>query len=88
MRRIISLSVVLTLVITSTGLSQDRRRSQQPQQSPFQQVFRLRGVEFTEDQQAQVEELRKKYTAFSALLDVLFSDFSEGGKSVSIVLWR
>ena len=27
-------------------------------------------------------------TAFSALLDVLFSDFSEGGKSVSIVLWR
>jgi len=27
-------------------------------------------------------------SAFSALLDVLFSDFSEGGKSVSIVLWR
>jgi acetyl esterase/lipase len=62
MRRVISLSVVLTLVITSTGLSQDRRRPQQPQQNSFQQVFTLRGVEFTEDQQAQVEELRKKYT--------------------------
>lgn len=61
MRRIISLSVVLMLVITSTGGSQDRRRPQQPQ-GPFQLVFRLRGVEFTEGQQAQVEEIRKKYT--------------------------
>lgn len=62
MRRVISFSVVLTLIITSTVSAQERRRPQQPQQSPFQQVFRLRGVEFTEDQQAQVEEIRKKYT--------------------------
>lgn len=62
MRRVILPSVVLMLVITSTGASQDGRRPQQPQQNPFQQVFRLRGVEFTEEQQAQVEELRKKYS--------------------------
>ena len=59
MKRTILLSVAMTLVIACTTLSQERRR---PQQTPFQQLFTLRGVEFTEDQQAEVEQLRKKYT--------------------------
>jgi hypothetical protein len=59
MKRTVALSVALTLVISCTVLSQERRR---PQQTPFQQIYTLRGVEFTEDQQAEVEELRKKYT--------------------------
>ena len=62
MTRTIALSVTLTLVIACTVLSQDARRAQQRQQAAFQQVFTLRGVEFTEDQQAEVKELRKKYT--------------------------
>jgi acetyl esterase len=59
MKQAIVLSV--TLAIASTVLSQETR-AQQRQQAAFQQGFTLRGVEFTQDQQARVEELRKKYT--------------------------
>ncbi len=67
MKTTIALSVTLALVIVSTDLSQeatrqDARRPQQRQQAAFQQVFTLRGVEFTQAQQAEVERLRKKYT--------------------------
>lgn len=66
MRRTIALSVTLTLIVTSTLLSQeaerqDARRPRQPQQAAFQQVFVLRGVEFSEEQRAKVDEIRKKY---------------------------
>ena len=53
--------MALTLVIASTTLSQDQRRPQQQRQAQTHQVFTLRGVEFTEEQQAEVEDLRKKY---------------------------
>ena len=67
MKRTIALSVILTLFVATTLLSQEARRQAprrpvQQRQSPYQQLFTLRGVEFTEDQQAEVEELRKKYT--------------------------
>ena len=66
MRRILVLSMTLTLSITSPLLSQERqrggaRRDRQRQQAPFQQFFTLRGVVFSEDQQTKVEELRNKY---------------------------
>ena len=71
MRRAIALSIMLTLIIASTLLSQERqrrdaRRRQQPQQAAFQQVFTLPGVEFSEDQRAKVDEIRKKYVPRSA----------------------
>lgn len=67
MKRAIVLSVTLTLTIASMVLSQEPRRqdaeqAQKRQQAAFDQVFTLRGVEFSPSQQAQVEELRKKYT--------------------------
>jgi acetyl esterase len=67
MKRSIVLSVTVTLFVVTTVLSQEVRRqdasrTQQRQPAGFQQVFTLRGVEFAEEQQAQVEELRKKFT--------------------------
>jgi acetyl esterase len=38
-----------------------RDKNRQQQRQPFQQVFTLRGVEFSKDQQTKVEEMRKKY---------------------------
>jgi len=67
MKRAIVLSVTLTLTIASTVLSQEPKqqgseRAPQRQQAAFDQVFTLRGIEFSPSQQAQVAELRKKYT--------------------------
>lgn len=61
MKRALALTVTLTLTIASTVLSQEPKQRSQPQ-AAFQQVFTLRGIEFSPSQQAQVEELRKKYT--------------------------
>ena len=66
MRRAIALSVTLTLIFTSFLFSQERRRQdarrpRQPQQAAFQQIFVLRGVEFSEDQRAKVDEIRNEY---------------------------
>jgi acetyl esterase/lipase len=66
MRRATVLSITLTLIITSSLFSQERRRqdarrTRQPQQAAFQQVFVLRGIEFSEDQKAKVDEIRNKY---------------------------
>ena len=66
MRRAIMLSITLTLMIAGTLLSQERdrgdaRRGPQRQQAAFQQVFTLRGVEFTQDQREKVVEIRTKY---------------------------
>jgi acetyl esterase/lipase len=66
MRRTTAVSVVLTLIVASSLLSQERRRQdarqpRQPQQTAFQQNFVLRGVEFSEDQKAKVDEIRNKY---------------------------
>jgi hypothetical protein len=66
MKRAIVLSVTLTLTIASMVLSQEPRKQDtqrvQQQQAAFDQVFTLRGIEFSPSQQAQVEELRKKFT--------------------------
>jgi acetyl esterase/lipase len=61
MKPIIALSVALTLAIASTVLSQEPKQRSQPQ-AAFDQIFTLRGIEFSPSQQAQVDELRKKYT--------------------------
>ena len=66
MRRVIAFSVGLALFIVGSVLSQetkrqDARKVRPRQQTAFQQVFTLRGVDFTENQRARVEELRKKY---------------------------
>jgi len=66
MRRAIAVSVTLTLVVASTLLSQEARRQearrrQQPRGERFSRVFRFPGVEFSEDQQAKVDEIRRKY---------------------------
>ena len=61
MKRAIVLTVPLMLLVGGTILSQDARRPRQPQQAAFQQVFTLRGVKFTEDQQAKVDEIRNTF---------------------------
>ena len=66
MRWAIVLFVPLTLIFTSVLFSQERSRQEavrprQPQQGAFQQAFMLRGVEFSQDQQAKVDELRNEY---------------------------
>lgn len=66
MKRATLLSVTLVLTVASTVLSQEPKKRgaerDQQQPMPFQQVFTLRGVDFAQAQQAQVEELRNKYT--------------------------
>ncbi len=62
MKRAMALTVTLMLTIAGTVLPQESKQRTQQQQSAFDQVFTLRGVEFSPSQQAQVEELRKKYT--------------------------
>ena len=65
MKQAIALSMTLTLILAGMALSQERRKKDTERAQPqaaFQQVFTLRGVEFSPSQQAQVEELRKKYT--------------------------
>ena len=64
MRASLTLSVLLSLLTALPTLGQNARREQnrrQQQRQPFQQVFTLRGVEFSEDQQTKVEDIRKKY---------------------------
>lgn len=57
MRTSIALSVMFCLVTVLLALGQDRQ-----QQVPFRSAFSVQSVEFSEDQQAKVEELRQKYT--------------------------
>lgn len=64
MRKSISLTVILCLVTSLPTLGQERKPEQdrRQQQVPFRFAFSVRGVEFSEDQQAKVEALRKKHT--------------------------
>jgi hypothetical protein len=59
MKPVIAFSVTLALAIANTILSQEPRR-QDTEQVQFDQVFTLRGVDFSSSQQAQVEELRRR----------------------------
>ena len=65
MRQTIAASIVLILFLSSSVISQERRpdtrRIQQRRQVPFQQVFQLPGVEFSEDQRAKADDIREKY---------------------------
>ena len=60
MRKTITLSVMLCLVTALPSFAQDGSRRQQ--QVLFRFAFSVEGIEFSEDQQAIVEELRQKYT--------------------------
>ena len=64
MRISLVLSVMFGLLTALPTLGQERKPEQdrRQQQAPFQFVYSVRGIEFSEDQQAKVEELRKKYT--------------------------
>ncbi len=62
MRTSFVLLVMFGLLTALPALSQDRQQRQNRQQTPFQFAFSVRGIDFSDDQQAKVEELRKKYT--------------------------
>ena len=53
------LSVALGNVVSAQDNNQQNEQRQRP--APFQQFFRLRGIEFSKDQQAKVEEIRKEF---------------------------
>lgn len=59
MRTTLSLTVMLCWLTALPSLAQDGNRRQQ--QVPFRFAFSVQGVEFSEDQQAEVDELRTKY---------------------------
>ena len=66
MRASFALSIVVSLLTALPALAQDAQRErnglqQQQRQQPFQQIFALRGVELSKDQQARVEGIRSKY---------------------------
>jgi hypothetical protein len=62
MSRIAWLTIVLTLVLFSRlDAQQEDRQDQTGERSRFPQVFTLPGIEFNDDQQKRVDELRGKY---------------------------
>ena len=61
MKRAIVLTVTLMLLVGGTVLSQEARQPRPPQQAAYQQMFVLRGIEFSADQQTKVDEIRNKY---------------------------
>ena len=63
MRICLTLPILFGSLIVPASFSQDAQRepNQRPQQSPFQALFSIRGIEFSEDQQAAVAELREEF---------------------------
>ena len=64
MRQAIVFTVTFAMMSATPLIAQEakkRDRNRQQQRQPFQQVFTLRGVEFSKDQKTKVEEIRKKY---------------------------
>lgn len=55
-------SVLLGLLSFQNLTAQEQNTRQRRNQQQFQQVFSIRGIEFNEEQQAKVAELRKEYT--------------------------
>ena len=53
------LSVALGNVVSAQDNNQQNEQRQRP--APFQQFFRMRGIEFSKDQKAKVEEIRKEF---------------------------
>lgn len=56
------LPIVLVLLTGLTTRGQDDRPARNPRPQPFQNVFSIRGIEFSEEQQGQVAKLREEYT--------------------------
>lgn len=63
MRTVLVSSVVLGLFVIVPARAQDARQEsgRRTAMAPFQAVFSVRGIEFSDDQQARVAELREKY---------------------------
>lgn len=61
MRTALALSVTFGLLTALPALGQDRQQNRRQERAPFPFAFSVRGVEFSVDQQAKVEELRKTY---------------------------
>lgn len=63
MRQITVTTLLLTVALGGAVFSQDNSRQNEQRQRParFQQFFTLPGIEFSEDQQAKVEEIRKEF---------------------------
>jgi hypothetical protein len=53
-------AIALLVVLSTPVLAQDNQPRQRP--DPFQQFFTLPGIEFSKDQQAKVEEIRKEFS--------------------------
>jgi acetyl esterase len=62
MRQITTITLALSFALGSSIFAQDNRQNEQRQRpAPFQQFFTLRGIEFSKEQQAKIEELRKDF---------------------------
>ncbi len=63
MKHITAITIVFSVALGSSTFAQDndRQNEQRQRPAPFQQFFTLPGVEFSEEQQANVEELRKEF---------------------------
>lgn len=61
--KITLIAVVVAGLISGTGIAQenDRQNERRQRPDPFQQFFTLPGIEFSEDQQGKIEELRKEF---------------------------
>ena len=63
MKHITAITLALSVVLGSSIFAQDNNRQNEQRQRPvpFQQFFTLRGIEFSKEQQAKVEEIRKEF---------------------------
>ena len=63
MRQTTAIIIALAVVLGRPVFAQDndRQNEQRQRPAPFQQFFTLRGIEFSKEQEAKVEELRKEF---------------------------
>ena len=63
MKHITAITIVFSVALGSSTFAQDndRQNEQRQRPAPFQQIFTLPGVDFSNEQQAKVEELRKEF---------------------------
>lgn len=63
MRQITTIVLLMTVALGNVVSAQDNNQQNEQRQrpAPFQQFFTLRGIEFSKDQQAKVEEIRKEF---------------------------
>ncbi|MCB9924848.1 MAG: alpha/beta hydrolase [Planctomycetaceae bacterium] len=63
MKHLTAITVVLLAALSNSATAQDNDRQNERRQrpTPFQQFFTLPGIEFSKEQQAKIEELRKEF---------------------------